>query len=47
MNGYVYSLEEMVAVITPILRKYKAEQAILLAPMPAGRRMHNLTLICL
>lgn len=29
MNGYVYSLEEMVAVITPILRKYKAEQAIL------------------
>ena len=29
MNGHVYSLEEMIAMITPILRKYKAEQAIL------------------
>lgn len=47
MNGYVYSLEEMVAVITPILRKYKAEQAILFGSYARRRRMHNLTLICL
>ncbi|CUP96908.1 Predicted nucleotidyltransferases [uncultured Flavonifractor sp.] len=29
MKGRVYSQEEIIAVITPILRKYKAEQAIL------------------
>jgi predicted nucleotidyltransferase len=29
MDGRVYSLEEVIAVITPILRKYKAEQAVL------------------
>lgn len=29
MENRVYSLEEIIAVITPILRKYKAEQAIL------------------
>lgn len=29
MKDRIYSREEIVAVITPILRKYKAEQAIL------------------
>lgn len=29
MKDRVYSQEEIIAVITPILRKYKAEQAIL------------------
>lgn len=47
MNGYVYSLEEMVAVITPSCGNIKRNRRFSLAPMPAGRRMHNLTLICL